>query len=127
MSNSKSSTANKKAVTIKVTKSAEIKKAEKANKAALAKAKKEKAESIAADKAVEQTSEHLKEAQTKSTDKDFSELTKAVYGKTWRKERLIAFVEENHKDVKILEYSRRQIAFTISNTRVPKDGYFSVR
>ncbi len=122
MSNSKSSTANKKAVTIKVTKSAEIKKAEKANKAALAKAKKEKAESIAADKAVEQTSEHLKEAQ-----KDFSELTKAVYGKTWRKERLIAFVEENHKDVKILEYSRRQIAFTISNTRVPKDGYFSVR
>ena len=70
MSNSKSSTANKKAVTIKVTKSAEIKKAEKANKAAIAKAKKEKAESIAADKAVEQTSEHLKEAQ-----KDFSENT----------------------------------------------------
>jgi|GEM_PF-6077393 len=106
-------------------KSARLIEAEKAEKEAKAKADKEKKESVAADKAAKRAEQALQAAK-KEPKVSYSKLVSTAYSKSWKKDALIRYVKENFEDVKQFEANNRQIAFTISGTRVPKEGFFSV-
>lgn len=99
--------------------------AEKAAAKALKKAAKEKREAEAAEKAAEAASKELAKA-NKVELTNYSAISTAAYSKTWKKEELTDFVQSKYNDVKPFEINNKQIAFMISGTRVPSEGYFTV-
>lgn len=78
----------------------------------------------------ETTTENIEETLSKAeTLKPFSELVTIALRQEWVKRHLVEFVEKTYVgcDVRVETLNARQVCFHIDGTKVPEDGYFSVK